>query len=428
MNETKTFKVIDSPTGKGKTNALINMINRETTDTKRFLIITPYNDEVNRICSKTDCRQPIATSERKRDNIKKLLVDGYNVCCTHALCDLFDDETKDILLNNGYNYTLIVDEEPQIVKGVIGNKCKRNQDNPSIIEKFAQKDYEMMLRNGLITLAETNKFITWNYDNWYNSSKFNDNGIFDSFRKLTESADLYSFNNDKTVIALTKPDIWNWFDSVYISSYRVKYGYFYCYCQFYNLEVEWYHINNIGEITLGYNLEPPLGLHRIKLYEGMKYNLSYTLTRHWYNLNANDKIAIESVKSAFRGYLRYHIKGFKTNDLLWTVFKDYKGLVQGKEVSGKRWLPCNKKATNDYKDCTIVAVLCDRYPDLNLTRFFDHHGIKLDNDQYRLNELIQFVWRSNIRDSNSNKDVNVYIPLKGMRELFSHWLTSNYNV
>lgn len=425
MNKTKTFKVIDSPTGKGKTNALINMINRETKDTKRFLIVTPYLDEVVRICSQTDCRQPIG---KKRDDIKRLLVDGHNICCTHALCDLFDDDTKGILLNNGYSYTLIVDEEPQIVKGIIGSRCKRNKDNPAIIEKFAQKDYEMMLRNGLITLAETNKLITWNYDNWYNSSKFNDNGIFDSFRKLTESADLYSSNNDTTVIAFTKPDIWNWFESVYVSSYRVKYGYFYSYCQFYNLEVEWYHINSIGEIVLGYNLERPTGLNRIKLYDGMKYNLSYTLSRTWYDNNVKYKKPIESVKSAFRGYLRYHIKGFKANDLLWTVFKDYKELIQGKEISGKRWLPCNKKATNDYKDCTIVAVLCDRYPDTNLTIFFNRYGIKLDNKQYRLNELIQFIWRSNIRDSDSDKDINVYIPHKGMRELFANWLTYNDNV
>ena len=179
MNKTKTFKVIDSPTGKGNTNALINMINRETISTKRFLIITPYLDEVDRICSKAACKQHIGM---KRDDIKRLLADGYNVCCTHALCDLFDGNTKDILLNNGYSYTIIVDEEPQIVKGVIGSRCKRNKDNPAIIEKFAQKDYEMMLRNGLITLAETNKLITWNYVNWYNSSKFNDKGIFESFR------------------------------------------------------------------------------------------------------------------------------------------------------------------------------------------------------------------------------------------------------
>ena len=135
------FKVIDSPTGKGKTNALINMINKETTDNKRFLIITPYTAEVNRICDNTDCRQPVGISERKRDNIKSLLVDGYNVCCTHALFDLFDEETNDILVNNGYRYTLIVDEEPQIVKDIIGNRCQRNQDTPTIVEKFAQKDY-----------------------------------------------------------------------------------------------------------------------------------------------------------------------------------------------------------------------------------------------------------------------------------------------
>ena len=417
-----TFKVIDSPTGKGKTTALINMINKGITEDKKYLIVTPYLDEVERICSKTNCREPIGISGSKRDDIKRLLVDGYNVCCTHALFELFDEETRDILLNNGYRYTLIIDEEPQVVRAVVGTTCKRNNENPSIIEMFAKKDYDVMISNGLISIDPTTKFITWNYDNPYNSTP-DDNGIFDSFRQLTEIGDLYTITNNATVIAFTKPDIWKWFDDVYISSYRVRYGYFYSYCRLYNLGVEWYHIIDNGDIALGEKLELPLGLHRIRVYNDTKYLLPYTLSKTWYNNNHKDKKAIDQVKTKFRGYLRYHIKKLKAKDMFWTVFKAYSDTIKGKDISIKRFVQCNKRATNDYKDCTIVGVLCDRYPLTMLETFFNSRGITIDRNEYTLNELIQFIWRSNIRDNSSDKDIHVYIPHKRMRDLFSRWLS-----
>lgn len=40
-------------------------------------------------------------------------------------------------------------------------------------------------------------------------------------------------------------------------------------------------------------------------------------------------------------------------------------------------------------------------------------------DDYALSEMIQWVWRSAIRDG---KEIWVYIPSRRMRELFQNWL------
>ena len=52
-----------------------------------------------------------------------------------------------------------------------------------------------------------------------------------------------------------------------------------------------------------------------------------------------------------------------------------------------------------------------------INQFFSIHDVKLtkyDEDKYALSEMIQFIYRSAIRN---NKDIYVYIPSKRMRNL-----------
>ena len=48
-------------------------------------------------------------------------------------------------------------------------------------------------------------------------------------------------------------------------------------------------------------------------------------------------------------------------------------------------------------------------------------GVEVREDMYALSEMIQWVWRSAIRDG---KDIWIYIPSRRMRELFQNWLDS----
>ena len=51
--------------------------------------------------------------------------------------------------------------------------------------------------------------------------------------------------------------------------------------------------------------------------------------------------------------------------------------------------------------------------------FFNKHGITVDKELYSLSELIQFIWRSNIRDDSSIKPVYVYLAGKQTHDLFT---------
>ena len=43
--------------------------------------------------------------------------------------------------------------------------------------------------------------------------------------------------------------------------------------------------------------------------------------------------------------------------------------------------------------------------------------LKFDNDNYALSELLQFIWRSNVRMADSDNPVYVWVPNKRMRKL-----------
>jgi hypothetical protein len=54
-----------------------------------------------------------------------------------------------------------------------------------------------------------------------------------------------------------------------------------------------------------------------------------------------------------------------------------------------------------------------------LKHFFIQKNIIVNDEEYALSELVQWVWRSAIRDG---KEINLYIPSSRMRRLLTDWL------
>jgi hypothetical protein len=79
------------------------------------------------------------------------------------------------------------------------------------------------------------------------------------------------------------------------------------------------------------------------------------------------------------------------------------------------------RASNDYKDRTVLAYLCNRYVNPVTANFFVLNEIPIDQDMYALSEMLQWIWRSAIRDG---KPIKIYIPSKRMRNLLINWLNT----
>ena len=54
-----------------------------------------------------------------------------------------------------------------------------------------------------------------------------------------------------------------------------------------------------------------------------------------------------------------------------------------------------------------------------IKNFFVDKGVVINEDEWALSELIQWMFRSSIREQ---KNINIYIPSKRMRDLLMKWL------
>ena len=85
----------------------------------------------------------------------------------------------------------------------------------------------------------------------------------------------------------------------------------------------------------------------------------------------------------------------------------------------KGFIPVNARATNDYSDKESMFYLANRFMKPEYEKFFKTKSINLDDEQWALSELIQWVWRGRIRN---DKSMNLFVPSKRMRDLLIDWI------
>jgi hypothetical protein len=68
------------------------------------------------------------------------------------------------------------------------------------------------------------------------------------------------------------------------------------------------------------------------------------------------------------------------------------------------------KATNDYGHKTVLAYLATRFSIPEIRGYFESRGVDVHEDLYALSEMVQWLWRSAIRDDREPRDVHVYVP------------------
>ena len=106
---------------------------------------------------------------------------------------------------------------------------------------------------------------------------------------------------------------------------------------------------------------------------------------------------------------------------MWSCFKDTeKGLKCNGYASG--FVPFNVLSSNDYRDKDILAYCVNIFMPAAERKFYRATGIKIEGgleDEYALSVMLQWIWRSAIRDG---KPIKIYIPSRRMRELLIDWI------
>ena len=142
------------------------------------------------------------------------------------------------------------------------------------------------------------------------------------------------------------------------------------------------------------------------------------LSKSWYIRNCqNENFVMKKLKDNLYNYFRNVMKSPSSNNL-WTCFKDFKKQISGKGY-GQAYIPSNSRATNNYRTRTVLAYPINKYLHTYIKNFFIQNGIMVDEDGYALSEMLQWIWRSAIRDG---EEIWIYIPSSRMRNILKQWI------
>lgn len=404
--------IVDSIPGSGKTSAAINFMNQSVDDFgdgRNFIFITPYLDEVERVkksCTNRKFYEPQfqtvhGETYTKFDSLHSLLADEKCIASTHALFKRANDETRE-LIHNG-NYILVLDEMMDVVEQL----------------EVRKHDIDLLLNNEVI-YVDTNGFVHWNDEMKEYDTRYND------IRDMALNHNLIYFRSNMFIWTFPV-DVFQSFSEVYILTHNYRGQIQSAYYDLFNIDYDIYHADKInGEFMFvpGPSDEAPIRENLrslINIYEGKLNNIGdadYSLSKSWYEKRSTATIG--QLKKNVYNYFRNIVKS-KSDDAMWTTFADFKVKLKGSGYS-RGFVSCTARATNKYRDKTNLAYAVNRYVNPMISGFFHDKGIHIDEDAFYLSELIQWLFRSAIRDG---KPVNLFIPSKRGRELLRKWLENN---
>lgn len=388
---TVKVNIVDAICGVGKTSSAINHINKSD---GKFLYITPYLTEVRRIktqCATKNFKEPERYGT-KLNGIRHLFNGGNNIVSTHSLFSAFNEEIMDLVKFG--DYTLIMDEVADVVEPLRITQSDLN----NILDKHA-------------TIEGNN--LVWT-DREYT-------GEYEKYKNLCDLGciSIYSNGDVKIVLLWMFPvEVFKAFKEVYILTYLFDAQIQKYYYDYYGVEYTHLYVKDFQLVKEPQEYMEDRYKKLINIYEGDNLNdigKDSGLSKSWFIRNNKNKI-IEQLKKNTYNYFT-NITKTKSSQNMWTTFKDYEPQLSGKGYA-KGFVSLNMRATNDYRHKENVAYLANRYMNPIVKNFFIKNNVEVNEDLYALSELLQFIFRSKLRDEGN---INLYLPSERMRTILKNW-------
>lgn len=410
------IKICDAIMGSGKSSAAISYMNSHPG--KRFIYITPYLDEAKRIkdaCAALRFVEPSSRLSqyhfRKTEHIQALIEAGKNISSTHNMFLRFTPGMIRMLKEQ--HYTLIIDEDVEVI-----DKC----DN---ITSF---DLDFLVRLGIASIDGDS--VTFTPPEGYE-------GAYNALFAIARSRDLTlaPVNNNKggnvfdAYYWVFSREILDAFDDVFILTYMFE-----------GQTLRWYF--NLKGITFSYiNVaydgeeysftdgpgHVPEYIHtirdRIHILDAPKLNAvgdaKNALSATWFSKRGEEHADIDRLRKNVLNFFTNYT-GVSTKQRMWTTFESSREKMKDKRF-GRSFTAFNLRATNDYRSRTALAYCVNVFMNPFEKRYLTEHGVDPHEDEYALSSMVQWVWRSAIRDGG---EIHLYCPSRRMRELFVNWMNS----
>lgn len=394
--------------GSGKSTFAINYINKNPD--KKFLCIVPLIKECERYEKSTsiDIVDPESWGTKWK-HFRWLVENDKNIVTTHALIQKMDLDMLELLKSK--DYTLMIDECLDVLSPY----------------KISKDDVKIIFNEHLVSLDE-NGFLVWNED------KKPYKGVYGDIKRLCSFKSLMGFKKDNSD-ELARILMWNFpvdffkcFEESYIFTYLWDGSIQKSYFDIHGIQYEKYMLdedkeliphNKMLEFEKRRNIVDLINIYDGKFNNiGMKIGKSNPLSKSWYEDKRKKNLTIFSqMKKNTENYFRT-VTQTESKYNMYTVFKPYAKYIGGKGYS-KGLVSCNARGTNEFREKKSLAYLINFFMQPDIKQFIDHYHIEFDEDLFALSALLQWIWRSQIRD---RKSINIYIPSERMRTLLELWI------
>jgi hypothetical protein len=211
------------------------------------------------------------------------------------------------------------------------------------------------------------------------------------------------------------------FYEIYILTYRFRGQLLKYYLDAYGFS---YKYKYVQETPDGYELSDHKSVHPRQKYGDLIHiaggtdlnesgNYVYAYSKSWYERDKNIYVARKSL----RAWLDVAAPE-QTPRVMWTTFKQCVPVMM-KKVPKRGFLSCNAKATNKYANRDVLAYMINRYLNISVKTVLSRHNICVDEDEFALSEMLQWIFRSAVRNG---EEIWIYVPSRRMRSLLLSWI------
>ena len=402
----KNAKIIDASMGAGKTTFAIKMMNNADED-KRFLFISPYLSEVGRVieqCASKDFVEPVVKGfyVSKSAALKTMIEDGRNIASTHALFKIMDKETRELIKIQGF--ILVMDEMPGIVEV---QKIRRSEIQGMLDREVIQLSNPILDHVNILRVKAGPECRLAEYSNY----------------RQWAAAERLVLVDDTALMWLLPSDLLDVFEDIYVLTYMFKGQPLDAFFNIFEIPYEMYTLDKgrlVPYDAKSASQKVADHIDKIEVVESKAMNDigngQKALSKSWFKSNRNS--GREKLRKGLANFFQNVCRNDGGEFNLWTTFKDYKGYIKGKGYTNG-FLALNTMATNEFRHKRNVAYAVNVFMNPYEAKFFSYCGHSVDQDAHALSVMLQFIWRSRIRDGES---IRVYVPSKRMRYLLLRWM------
>jgi hypothetical protein len=407
MTQTTTkIEVLDAVMGSGKTTGIISWMIKNPQN--KYLYVSPMLTEIEEriptACESLEFTFPNTEQfHSKSEHLLHLLKQGCNISFTHSL---FSDMTKEHLWwVEKQGYVLIVDEEIDFIESYNG--------------VYGKDDIVSLEKSKHVVVDEDNLGkVSWTWNDMEGDT------VYSRLKRLCDLDMLYCAKRSREMMVIHLPlELVSKSNRTILLTYLFEGSVMECFMKMRGVEVSKFtELGTYTDSEVRARAKELINFIETKTTRQVK-NLS--MSYKWY-INSARKEELDQISKAIFSVYRKAPKG----DFLFTAPKevstryDDKGrkrtrTILHRDLPDEYYLYSGAKATNIYAHRSYLVHAYNRYPNLTVRSYLQDYAYPPNEDRFALSEMIQWIWRSRIRNDES---INLCVLNKRMERLLRNWL------